>query len=204
MKVAKILANHVFNDDGHTMRLIVKGGLHYIRGNSAPYFSITADLDEKSRSGIWREVGGGCMHDEILKHFPNFKPLVDLHLSDIDGSPMHAASNANYIAQGGCWLGNTFLHRGGPKYKVRATDEDNIAALARHLRITLDYATVLYRDHAIYRTAPSQYKAGEAAMQRFCDTIAPRWKTEADNAIDQFLLPIFGDVAAWEAKKVAA
>jgi hypothetical protein len=36
------------------------------------------------------------MHDDILKAFPELKPVVDVHLSDPDGAPMHAVANAVY------------------------------------------------------------------------------------------------------------
>lgn len=87
--------------------LSVYGGLHYIKGNSAPYFSIYAHVrDNTIRSGdpITRS---GCLHDEILEHFPSLASLVALHLSYINGQPMYAEANGWYYLcgaiEGGLW-----------------------------------------------------------------------------------------------------
>lgn len=77
------------NIDGYNnAKVVAKGGLNMIRGNGRPYFSLTCDIYERGR-----DVGGGAAHELILKLFPHLKPLADLHLSDIDGVPMHAAEN---------------------------------------------------------------------------------------------------------------
>lgn len=39
---------------------------------------------------------GGCIHEEIEEHFPELKPLIDLHLSDLDGTPLYAVENGLY------------------------------------------------------------------------------------------------------------
>jgi len=103
-------------------KLEISGGLHYIRGNSAPYFSITADL--KRPRGGWDS--GGCQHD-LISHYTggHFDDLIALHLSDIDGVPMHAVENGWY------WLGKT-------KWQDR-----NDKVLAEHLRIPLETAKLL-------------------------------------------------------------
>lgn len=76
--------------------LRVEGGLHYLRGNSSPHFTLTMERGPK---------GGtpncfGCDHDTILKYYPKFADLAALHLSDIDGVPMHGAANAWYWLAG--------------------------------------------------------------------------------------------------------
>ena len=62
-------------------------------------FSITATIysDEYS-SGNRYFVTGGCIHEEIEKHFPELKHLVKWHLMDSDG-PMHYVANATYHAR---------------------------------------------------------------------------------------------------------
>lgn len=62
-------------------------------------FAITADIYEKNDYGYWKWTAGGCCHEAILKVFPEFKPFVDLHLSDAKGAPMHAAGNGLYFTR---------------------------------------------------------------------------------------------------------
>ena len=38
-----ILASKTYTEDGDTFRLIVEGGLNYIKGNKKPYFTITGN-----------------------------------------------------------------------------------------------------------------------------------------------------------------
>tara|TARA_R110002012_G_C11471690_1_gene594030 strand:- start:64 stop:561 length:498 start_codon:yes stop_codon:yes gene_type:complete len=72
------------------------------------YFSITGSTYEKLGRGQRYEEyeifngskfeysTGGCIHETILKHFPEFKIFVDLHLSDLEGVPMHFLDNGVY------------------------------------------------------------------------------------------------------------
>lgn len=64
-------------------------------GNGHEDFSAAIDYGtaREHRSG---NASGGCAHDVILKHFPSLKPFCDLHLSDANGCPMHAAANGFY------------------------------------------------------------------------------------------------------------
>lgn len=43
---------------------------------------------------------GGCVHEELLKAFPQLAKLIDLHLSDTAGVPMHAEANSRYFYEG--------------------------------------------------------------------------------------------------------
>lgn len=58
-------------------------------------FAITGTTSNGNR---WES--GGCIHDEILEQFPEYKIFVDLHLSDYNGMPMHFRANAIYHAGG--------------------------------------------------------------------------------------------------------
>lgn len=84
-----------YTEGGKSMQLSVAGGLHYIKGNKAPCFSVTATLYENRR-----DVAGGCMHEDVLRHFPDLADLVALHLSSIDGAPMYGVENGFYHLAG--------------------------------------------------------------------------------------------------------
>ena len=55
-------------------------------------FSATATLYENQQ---W--VAGGCLHEEIVKWFPELAPLLKWHLTSTDG-PMHYVANTVYLA----------------------------------------------------------------------------------------------------------
>lgn len=122
----------------------------------------------------------GKMHvpesdDEILKHWPDLQPLVDLHLSDIDGVPMHALENGFYH------LGGTHWEK--PKFDV----------VARHFRITEDGARKLVADFfgdSFSETAGFLSKGAaekaKANLAQWVESQKPRWLAEANAAIEQF------------------
>lgn len=82
--------NTEYKDCGYT-KIYVKIRLSGIRGQSQD-FAITADCYDGETF-----IMGGCCHDEILKHFPNFKIFTDLHLCDLEGSPMYCVENLFYL-----------------------------------------------------------------------------------------------------------
>lgn len=76
-------------------------------GNGHNTFSITATIEEKLRNGRWIEREGGCLHEDIAKHFPDLAPLIRWHLVSSDG-PMHYIANTLY------WLGYSGFCDGKP------------------------------------------------------------------------------------------
>lgn len=65
-------------------------------GNGHNSFSITGEINSTdSRRDNF--VAGGCLHDEISKHFPELAPLVKWHLCSAD-KPMHYIANTVYHA----------------------------------------------------------------------------------------------------------
>jgi hypothetical protein len=162
------------NSEGNPYK--VYGGLNYIRGNSKPYFSVTySDRDL-----------GGCCHELILEKHPDLADLVALHLSDIDGQPMHALENGFY------WLGGTHWQR--PDYAIAA----------KHFRISEQMARQLVRDYfgmSFSETASFLSKAAAAKaktkLAEWVDAQGPRWKAEAETCIAKHGLAVYGD--EWKA-----
>lgn len=65
-------------------------------------FAITGDIYEANKPKKDKYfISGGCIHEDILKHFPEFKIFIDLHLCDYKGIPMHAAENGFYYLKNG-------------------------------------------------------------------------------------------------------
>lgn len=143
---------------GRMSTLKVEGGLHYIRGNSAPHFSITATVTDHRG----RFESGGCQHELILQHLPQFADLVSLHLSDISGVPMHASGNGWYHLAGALpenadqryHSGNSERHMPKPEGATRRGNWDNtdyrkptpdecLSITAEYLRITIGEARLL-------------------------------------------------------------
>lgn len=70
--------------------------------NGHESFSITGTLYEVIR-GKWKEVAGGCLHDDIKEYAPELAPLIKWHLTSTDG-PMHYVANTLYHASDrDCW-----------------------------------------------------------------------------------------------------
>ena len=113
--------NKMFYENGQKYRIQVRAELVHRDGNHNAYFSIGGDIFRHAKNGrkVWE--AGGCIHKEIVKHFPQLQLLVDIHLADEEGVPMHAYANAAY------WAGHTRWEK----------DSDT---LAKHLRVTKDQA----------------------------------------------------------------
>lgn len=59
-------------------------------------FAITADIYELRANGRYVWASGGCQHEEIRKHFPEFSDFIPLHLSNVYGQPMYPVENGLY------------------------------------------------------------------------------------------------------------
>ena len=78
------------------VELTVRAELIKLGGNSYAHYSITGTvkkLDKRYRDPV---ITCGAIHDTILEHHPELAPLVEVHLSEPDGVPMHAEANARY------------------------------------------------------------------------------------------------------------
>lgn len=105
------------------LRLKVEARL-YSLGGQKPYFSVTG---EEYVPGEDDCRACGCLHAQILGQWPELQLIVDLHLSDYDGVPMHAVENAWYWA-----YGTEF----DPTKRGLGGKVDARKILAKHLRIT--------------------------------------------------------------------
>lgn len=74
-------------------------------GNGHNTFAITGSTWRKER-GSWREDSGGCLQEEVAKHFPELAPAIKWHL--FDSRANHINRNALYFAGArDCWGLNT-------------------------------------------------------------------------------------------------
>jgi len=120
----KIGASRYFSESGREYRISVSLRFDDQCKNGHETFSITGDVYEM-RNGAFRDYSGGCIHEEIVQHFPEFAHLIKWHLTSTDG-PMH-------------YVGNTVYHAGNRDHNGRAAGEassfshaikfDNVPAL---------------------------------------------------------------------------
>lgn len=193
-------------ENGRARSFKVFGGLHYIEGNSTPYFTITAEERTQGRSDI---DSGGCLHGEIERHFPGkFSDLIAMHLSDIDGSPMSAEANGWYDLAGALGGAGERYHRGNSKQNFPCeapgdkpwldtehrlpTENECLAMFADHCRIAIAEASAILDDVRSKYNYPDM----RARWAEICKTMRPRWKTEAQACIAKHGLVVYGD--AWE------
>jgi hypothetical protein len=176
---APIIRTGLYHEPGYQrrQRITVYGGLHYIVGNKAPYFSLTSETRSSS----------GCNHERILALYPEYADLAALHLSDIDGCPSHSVENAWYWfagSKGG--LGERFhgANAQSNKHGGFNTEDECAQIFANHVRISLEKALML-----------RETIGKKAHLKAWCEDQRPRWKKEADDCIARHKLRVYG--AAW-------
>lgn len=200
----------------HPRQFTVHGGLNFLRGNSAPYFSITYWAHRVGHKTA--DESGGAGHDEILKHFPQFADLAALHLSDINGVPMHAEGNGWYKLAGSLpdGFGDRYHAGNSPQNFPIAppadkpwkdtehrlpTGDECLAMFADHCRIPLAEARKI-RQSVMTRAMNSPSDRLAVAKARLAEIMAdmrPRWKAEAAACIAKHGLVVYGD--PWVAPK---
>lgn len=155
--------NKVWHEGGHKWRIQVRAELVHLDGNAKPHFSITGLIKYQAKNNRWIDMGGGAIHDEILQHFPELQPLVDIHLADSNGVPMHAVDNAGY------WAGET-------KWETLHLDR-----LAHHLRVSKKQASEMVR-HALQRdTNIDRHQAWERTFNEY--NMYGQWLKDAEHAL---------------------
>ena len=86
----------IYVENGITYKMNVRISLNDYCKNGVCDWSITADIYEKRRNGRFVGCASGCCHKEILKHFPQFKTFIDLHMCNHYGQPMYPVDNGVY------------------------------------------------------------------------------------------------------------
>lgn len=185
--------------------IAVHFGLHFIRGNHAPYFSITIG---EGRINGGRDSFGGANHETIVRELPELADVAALHLSDIDGVPLHAEANGWYQLAGACGGFNERYHGGQERYGKPA---DPLGVFADHCRISRERAAEIAAEVVAYDVAVRNgvaWKdrvsgvAGRERWKQLVEEFKPRWKAEAEAAIEKYALNVYGD--PWKpAKEVA-
>jgi hypothetical protein len=220
------LAEAIYTRGGERYRIRAQGGLNYIRGNGAPYFSITAD-QRRAERGVWREDSGGCLHEEIETQWPGkFSDLIALHLSDINGVPMHFLGNGWYNLAGCLGGAGERYHVGNserhfpkdpadldPAKPWSTTDyrmptiSECVPVFARHCRIPLAEAFAIVEavrlelgpENEANNAPPyskQDYKRARAKWDAIGAAMLPRFKAEADACIARHSLTVYGDTWA--------
>jgi hypothetical protein len=86
----------VYTEGGRTYRIKAEVRHDDECGNGHNTFSITGEIQEKRGSNFY-EHSGGCLHDEVAKHFPELAPFIKWHLMSTD-EPLHYIANTVYHA----------------------------------------------------------------------------------------------------------
>ncbi len=126
-------------------------------------FSVTGEVYEAGKPRTGRNmISCGCVHEDVAKAFPEFKPFIRLHLADWTGIPMYAAANGFYHLKNGF-------------NRMRPTNMAFPKEFCEYYRITEEQFDVL-------NTSEDQdvYKYHLHALGIF-----DQWKAEADTAISQ-------------------
>lgn len=159
-------------------------GLEHIQGNSQPHFSATCDEFMGGRHDT-----GGCQHERVLRLWPELADVVALHLSDLDGAPMHAEANGFYWLTGIVGGMGDKYHPGNGTPAHSATD--CIRILSEHARIPQAHVVTLAgRINTVYKA--EGITAARALFKKWTDAQRPRWKAEALACIRKHELGVHG------------
>lgn len=124
-------------------------------------------LRRSRKAAIDPEVSG-CIHPAILAAFPTLQGAIELHLSDLDGVPMHAAANGLFYYRAAHGFGDGWTDQYG--YALR----ENLTPAAYAMRT----ACRLLRVEAIELDTVDPAML-EFAFEEFVTAQRPRWRQEA-------------------------
>lgn len=134
---------HTIDTNNSEINMRIKIRLNDECKNGHQDFSITATYWEVGKVRNDRNmIGGGCCHDEILKHRPDLQIFVNLHLCDFTGCPMYAVGNGFYHLTNG--FNNTKPNESNFKaefcsyYRITAEQFDTLAQSENELRYAIN------------------------------------------------------------------
>lgn len=146
------------------------------------YFSITAWF------GGQRDGYGGACHEKILELRPEFQGFVDLHLSDLNGVPMHCVQNGLYWLQG---CVDKALSDNMFEYGPEQTAEKCFENLRAHLRTTPNETRALiaaineyFHVRSAIQDEKDAAKEAQNLFKLFVESKKPQWEKEADRALE--------------------
>jgi hypothetical protein len=149
-----------------------------IIARQAPYFSLTGEIRRYGHVDCC-----GCIHDEILRHWPDLEIIRRLHLAYSNtGEPMHGYANGWYWLAGALdGLGDRY-HGDSDKHQ-RRTPEECIKILADHLRMDVAGARFIVETIGKYHEGNSLHVARYIWNQMYTEML-PRFREEAKAGVD--------------------
>ena len=183
--IAEFRAKTAYRGQGYRRgsTIHVSAKLYQLDGNARAHFSVTGEIREPGR----REPSAmGCIHDDILRHWPELAPVVALDLSDDTGAPMHAFANGWYWMAG--LLGGAGQRYHGGNREPYGKENDCRAILASHLRLSLSAVDALAMECSAAAAADDadgaqDWNKAKEHFARFVDQQAERWHAEANAAL---------------------
>lgn len=132
------------------------------------YFSVTGQFNNQV----------GCIHETILEHFPHLKPIVDLHLADLGGVPVHAVKNGFY------WLAGAYGGLGqrfhGGNSAIPTPPEQCLKVFQSMMRLNdAGMKTFIFS----FEDALQQNRDPEQYVAKWAEFMKTTWKTEAEQAL---------------------
>lgn len=165
--------------------------------NQTPYFSLQGEERNPKITRGDSIVRCGCMHDDLVRHWPDLKELALLHLSNINGVPMYAEANGWYWLAG--VLGGLGEEYHGGSGSNGRTPEQCLKIFCEHVRISEEEAKTLIEQvekvpARVYGPddlgAKKNNRERRAFFSSWIEQQKPRWKREADAAIARFGLEV--------------
>lgn len=86
-----------YRSEGGRFRIKAEYGIDYDfgrRNKQSPHFAVTGTIEEY-RGARWRDYGGGMVHRDVARHFPQLAKYLKWHLVSLE-SPLHYLANARY------------------------------------------------------------------------------------------------------------